>query len=102
MLENAGMGTRLTLVIRLNCLNEAVTWRICRRDRRVHLKRALRSVAFSPVLVNARWVPGVVPAGVSSGLAVCSDETTRPWGIWACKCPDYACLRCSIYAYWKV
>src|SRR6267143_124724 len=25
MLENAGMGTRLTLVTRLNCLNEAVT-----------------------------------------------------------------------------
>src|SRR6267378_3900922 len=25
MLENAGMGTRLTLVTRLNCLNEAMT-----------------------------------------------------------------------------
>src|SRR5260370_7243428 len=25
MLENAGMGTRLTLVIRLNCLTEALT-----------------------------------------------------------------------------
>src|SRR5258708_39177105 len=68
MLENAGLGTRLTLVIRLNCLNEAVTGAFAGVTVAFIWNVSSAPGAFFTSTVNARWIPGVMPLVLFSGL----------------------------------